>query len=205
VKSGRCHFFSSSLSLRPISPRYFFPCRPHRIQRVSGDLIASTRGALKRAVSSIYSLAVPLPPGNVWHAPFSCWIPCLARSRLYSPLVRPRILPWLTDSYISNRFHARGFFERKGREVQRPKGATSASALDTCSVTAAMHLTVWPAVTSTHLGSVSLQSSSLSSAAEVKITLQTIVVAVSGKKQRRPLQSERKVSAPERMASARAC
>jgi hypothetical protein len=26
----------------------------------------------------------------------------------YSPLVRPRFLPWLTDSYNPNRFHARG-------------------------------------------------------------------------------------------------
>jgi hypothetical protein len=32
----------------------------------------------------------------------------LARSRPYSPLVRPRFLPWPTDSYIPNRFHTRG-------------------------------------------------------------------------------------------------
>jgi hypothetical protein len=69
-----------------------------------------------------------------------------------------------------------------------------------------MHLGVWPAVVSTNLGSVSLQSSSLSAAAaEKKTTLQTMVVAVSGKEQRRPLQSKRKGSAAERMASPRAC
>jgi hypothetical protein len=68
-----------------------------------------------------------------------------------------------------------------------------------------MHLGVWPAVTSIHLGSVSLQSSSLSAAAAEETTLQTIVVAVCGKKQTRPLQSERTGSAVERMASPRAC
>jgi hypothetical protein len=68
-----------------------------------------------------------------------------------------------------------------------------------------MHLGVWPAVASTHLGSVSLQSNSLSAAAAEETTLQTIVVAVSGKKQRRQLQSERKGSAAERMASPCAC
>jgi hypothetical protein len=68
-----------------------------------------------------------------------------------------------------------------------------------------MHVGVWPAVTSTHLGSVSLPSSSLSAAAVEEITLQTIVVAVSTNKQRRPLQSELKGSAAEKMASPRAC
>jgi hypothetical protein len=77
--------------------------------------------------------------------------------------------------------------------------------LDTRSVTAAMHLGVWPVVRSTHLGSVSLQSSSLSAAAAEETTLKTIVVAVSGKKRRRPLQSERKGSAADRIASPRAC
>jgi hypothetical protein len=68
-----------------------------------------------------------------------------------------------------------------------------------------MHLGVWPAVTSTHLGSVSLQSSSLSAAAADETTLKTIVVAVSGNKQSRPLQSERKGRAAQRMVSPRAC
>jgi hypothetical protein len=68
-----------------------------------------------------------------------------------------------------------------------------------------MHLGVWPAVISTHLGSVSLQSSSLSAAAAVETTLQTIVVEISGKKQWRPLQSKRKGSENEMMASPRAC
>jgi hypothetical protein len=68
-----------------------------------------------------------------------------------------------------------------------------------------MHLGVRPAVTSTHLGNVSLQSSSLSAAAAGETTLQTIVIAVSGENQRRLLQSERKTSAAERMASTCAC
>jgi hypothetical protein len=75
------------------APRHFFPCPPHRIPRVSGDLPASTQGALKRAVSSLHSLAVLFPPGHVWP---------------YSPLVRLGFLPWLTDSCIPNRFHAGG-------------------------------------------------------------------------------------------------
>jgi hypothetical protein len=39
---------------------------------------------------------------------YSYWLPGLAQSWPYSPLVRSRFLPWLTGSYISNRFHARG-------------------------------------------------------------------------------------------------
>jgi hypothetical protein len=37
-------------------------------------------------------------------------VPCILIEvyQPYSPLVRPRFLPWLTDSYISNRFHTRG-------------------------------------------------------------------------------------------------
>jgi hypothetical protein len=38
----------------------------------------------------------------------SYWLPGLARSRPYSPLVRSRFLPWLTGSCISNRFHTHG-------------------------------------------------------------------------------------------------
>jgi hypothetical protein len=83
--------------------------------------------------------------------------------------------------------------------------ANPASALDTRSVTADTHLGVWPVVTSTHLGSVSLQSSSLSAAGAEETTLLTIVVAVSGKRRRRPLQSERKGGAAERTASPRVC
>jgi formate hydrogenlyase subunit 3/multisubunit Na+/H+ antiporter MnhD subunit len=40
--------------------------------------------------------------------PLSYWLPGLARSQPHSPLVRPRFLHWLTDSYISNRFHVLG-------------------------------------------------------------------------------------------------
>jgi hypothetical protein len=55
-----------------------------------------------------------------------------------------------------------------------------------------------------HLRSVSLPISSLSVAAEEESTLQTILVAVSGKRRRRPLQGERKGSVAERMATPRA-
>jgi hypothetical protein len=64
---GPGHFLISSLCslilFRPISSRHFFPC-PHRIPLISGDLLASTRGALKRSVSSFHSHAVLLPPGQ---------------------------------------------------------------------------------------------------------------------------------------------
>jgi hypothetical protein len=64
---------------------------------------------------------------------------------------------------------------------------------------------VWPAGTRTHPRRVSLQSSSLSDAATEVTTQPTIVVAVTGKRQRRLLQSERKGSAAEKIESARAC
>jgi hypothetical protein len=38
--------------------------------------------------------------------PLSYWLPGLTQSQPYSPLVWSRFLPWLTGSYISNRFHA---------------------------------------------------------------------------------------------------
>jgi hypothetical protein len=68
-----------------------------------------------------------------------------------------------------------------------------------------MHVGVWLAVTRTHPVSVLLQSSSVIATAAEEATLQTIVVALSGKKQRRLLQSEPKGSAAERMAFPRAC
>jgi hypothetical protein len=40
--------------------------------------------------------------------PLSYWLPGLAQSRPHSSLVRPRFLCCLTDSYISNHFHAHG-------------------------------------------------------------------------------------------------
>jgi hypothetical protein len=40
--------------------------------------------------------------------PLSYWLLGLAWSRPHSPLVQQRFLPWLTDSYISYRFHAHG-------------------------------------------------------------------------------------------------
>jgi hypothetical protein len=88
--------------------------------------------------------------------------------------------------------------------LEPPKGASAmkrCSALDTSSLTVAMHLGVWPEETSTLLGSVSLQSRGFSPAAAEKTTLQNIVFAVSGKKQRWLLQSESKGSAAERLAS----
>jgi hypothetical protein len=60
-------------------------------------------------------------------------------------------------------------------------------------------------VTSTHPGSVLLQSRGLSAAAAEETTLQTIMVAVSGKKKRQLLQSERNCCAAVRMAYPRAC
>jgi hypothetical protein len=39
--------------------------------------------------------------------PLSYWLPGLAQSWPYFPLVWSWFLPWLTVSYISNRFHAR--------------------------------------------------------------------------------------------------
>jgi hypothetical protein len=53
--------------------------------------------------SYISSFPPPPPPPLL-----SYWLPGLARARPHSPLVRPKFLPWLTDSYISNSFHARG-------------------------------------------------------------------------------------------------
>jgi hypothetical protein len=68
--------------------------------------LVSTRGALKRAVSSNHSHAVLFPPGHGWHAdPLPYRLPSIAWSRPHSPLVRTRYLHWLTDSCISNRFH----------------------------------------------------------------------------------------------------
>jgi hypothetical protein len=55
-------------------------------------------------------------------------------------------------------------------------------------------------VTSTHIGIVSLQSSSFSAAAAEETTLKTIMVAESGNKQRRSLQSQRKGRADEGMS-----
>jgi hypothetical protein len=67
------------------------------------------------------------------------------------------------------------------------------------SVTAAKHLGVWLSVTHTHPARVSLQNSSLSSVAAEVTTLLSIVVAVSGRKERRLLQSKRKECAAEVM------
>jgi hypothetical protein len=76
---------------------------------MSGDPLAGPRGALTRAVSSNLSLACLFPSWPVCSMPpLSYWLPGLARSRPYSPLVQSGFLPWLTGSYISNRFHARG-------------------------------------------------------------------------------------------------
>jgi hypothetical protein len=67
---GPGHFLISFVIPSSFSPSFlFFPCPPHHIPRTSGDLLASTREALKRAVSSNHSLAVRLPPSHVWHAP----------------------------------------------------------------------------------------------------------------------------------------
>jgi hypothetical protein len=70
-------------------------------------------------------------------------------------------------------------------------------ALDTPSVTASMHLGVWLAVMLTRPGSLVLKTSSLSAAAAEVTTLPTIVVAVSGKYERRLLKCERRGARPK--------
>jgi hypothetical protein len=67
-----------------------------------------------------------------------------------------------------------------------------------------MHIGVWPAVTSTHLRSVSLQSSSISAAAAEETTLNTIVDA-NWKEAKAAAAKQREESAAERMVSPRAC
>jgi hypothetical protein len=61
ARSGLC----SLMLFRLISPHHFFPCPPHRIPLISGDLLTGTQEALKRAVSSNHSHAVLFPPGHV--------------------------------------------------------------------------------------------------------------------------------------------
>jgi hypothetical protein len=48
---------------------------------------------------AVFWVVAPFSLVEVYHS---------TRSRPYSPLVRSRFLPWLTDSYISNRFHSLG-------------------------------------------------------------------------------------------------
>jgi hypothetical protein len=90
----------------------------------------------------------------------------------------------------------------KGGDVQRPK--RTLPALSTHNVIAAMHLGEWLAGTSICLRSVSHLSSSLSAAATEVTTVPAIVVAVSGRKQMRLLQSKCKWRGAEMMASSRA-
>jgi hypothetical protein len=78
-------------------------------------------------------------------------------------------------------------------------------ALRTRTVTAVTHPGAWLAETRTRQGRVPPQSSSSSAAAAGATTLPTIAVAVSGRRQRRPLQSARKGSAATRMAFPHAC
>lgn len=80
----------------------------------------------------------------------------------------------------------------------------AASTSDTAGITAVMHLGVWPAGTSTRRGIVSPQSSGLRAASCGITTLQSSVVAVSRKRRRRLLQSDRKESAAECAVSPRA-
>jgi hypothetical protein len=62
-------------------------------------------------------------------------------------------------------------------------------------VTVAVHLRAWRVGTTTHLGSVSPQSSSLFAAVAEETTLKITMEAVNGKEQRQLLQSEFKGSA----------
>jgi hypothetical protein len=67
-------------------------------------------GALIRAISSNLSLLLFLFPSwpGCGTPSLPYWLPALARSQPYSPLVQSRFLPWLTGSYISNWFNACG-------------------------------------------------------------------------------------------------
>jgi hypothetical protein len=95
--------------LHPAPAISLFPlCPPRRIPRISGGLPTSTRGALKRAVPSPPLSCCPFPSWSRVARPRFQLAQGLARSRPHSPLVRPRFLPWLTDSYISNSFHTHG-------------------------------------------------------------------------------------------------
>jgi hypothetical protein len=70
------------------------------------DPPASSRGALKRAVSSFHTCAVIVSPD---HARPRLPIGSLASPvPNWSPLVRPISLPWVTDSYITARFLSPG-------------------------------------------------------------------------------------------------
>jgi hypothetical protein len=85
--------------------------------------------------------------------------------------------------------------ERRYKRTTPQRGlcnANSASALDIHSITATRKLCVWLSVTRTHPESVSLESNRLNAAATELTTLPNIVVAVSGKRQKRLLQSKHK-------------
>jgi hypothetical protein len=96
----------------------------------------------------------------------------------------------------------------KVETFKAPKGlcnANAASALDTSSVNAVMHLGVFLVVKPTHQGILPFQSGSSSAAGAEETKVKTIVVEVSGKKQTRLLQSERRGSTAEWMTSPSAC
>jgi hypothetical protein len=111
--------------------------------------------------------------------------------------------PWCSESAFLYRSLRAASLGRTMLQKCR-SNTNAASGSGTPSVDAATHLDVWITGTRTHPGSMSLQSSSLSAAPSQQTTLLTIVVGVSGKKQRRLLERKRKGSAPERMASPRA-
>jgi hypothetical protein len=83
--------------------------------------------------------------------------------------------------------------------------ANAASASGTSSVTAVTHPGAWLAEARTSPERVRPQGSSLNAAAAGATTLPAIVVAVSGRRRGRRLQSVRKQSAARRLASPRAC
>jgi hypothetical protein len=89
-------------------PIYFFPCPPHHMPLMCGNPLACPVGPWKGP----FPLPLTCCPCPSWSGcgtpPLSYWLPGLAQSRPYSPLVQSRFLPWLTGSYISNRFHACG-------------------------------------------------------------------------------------------------
>jgi hypothetical protein len=106
----------------------------------------------------------------------------------------------LSPNYAACEFTWGPTWPQKGRF-----NANAASASGTRSVTAATHPGAWLAETRTRQGRVRSQSSSLNAAAAVATTLPTIAVAVSGRRERRPLQSACKGSVGTRMAPPHAC
>jgi hypothetical protein len=106
-----------------ISPYIFLSMSSSPHPTISSDPFARPREALKGAVSSNHSCAVLFlfTPGQAVVCPL---FPAGSRALsdpnpIYSPLVLSRFLPWLTGSYISNRFYARSLVITMTMETAR--------------------------------------------------------------------------------------